>query len=79
MVVFFRSGQIKQVPVLTLLHPEWPKLHGVLAILSANRVKQELFYLSLDPCLVQVGLYFAHTYITDKIILAAAASMYGFD
>ena len=23
-------------PILTLLHPEWPKLYGVLAILSAK-------------------------------------------
>ena len=63
------TGQIKQVACLNPFAPRMAKT-GVLAILSAKR---------LDACLVQVGLYFAHTYSMDKIILAAASSMYGFD
>ena len=38
-VLFARCAQL-----LTLLHSEWPKLYGVLAILSAKGLKESMKY-----------------------------------
>ena len=40
------SFQVKEF--LTLLHSEWPKLHRVLAILSAKGLKHDMYRDSLD-------------------------------
>ena len=34
---------------LTLLHTEWPKLNGVLAILSAKGLRKSALHTILDP------------------------------
>ena len=40
MLLYFDFFTVLQLSFLTLLHPEWPKLYGVLAVLSAIGLKK---------------------------------------
>ena len=43
--------------LLTLLHSEWPKLHGVLAVLSAIGLRNEFHFSEVNQSVNSIGLH----------------------
>ena len=47
------SSNLKNVPSLTLLHSEWPKLYGVLAVLSAKGLRCQKTDKKINVCVIK--------------------------